>query len=153
MPNGAFSFSQPIELRVSELIAGVRSDVAIKIFGDDLDILKDTAEQIGRAVAKVQGAQDVKVEQVSGLPQLQIKVDREAVSRYGINVEDVNDVVESVVAGKIAGQVYEGEQRFNLVVRFTEELGKDVESIKNVLVSAPSGSRVPLFQLASMKHR
>ena len=151
VPNGAFSFSQPIELRVSELIAGVRSDVAIKIFGDDLDVLKKSAEQIGRAVAKVQGAEDVKVEQVSGLPQLQIKVDREAISRYGINVEDVNDVVESIVAGKSAGQVYEGEQRFNLVVRFTDETSKDIESVKNVLVSAPNGGRIPLFQLADIR--
>jgi len=102
-------------------------------------------------VAKVPGAEDVRVEQVSGLPQLQIKVDREAVSRYGINVVDVNDVVESIVAGKSAGQVYEGEQRFNLVVRFTDETGKDVESIKNVLVSAPNGSRIPLFQLADIR--
>lgn len=151
VPNGAFSFSQPIELRVSELIAGVRSDVAIKIFGDDLEVLKKTAEQIGRAVAKVPGAEDVKVEQVSGLPQLQIKVDREAVSRYGINVEDVNDVVESIVAGKSAGQVYEGEQRFNLVVRFTDEISKDVESVRNVLVAAPNGSRIPLSQLADIR--
>jgi heavy metal efflux system protein len=151
VPNGAFSFSQPIELRVSELIAGVRSDVAIKIFGDDLEVLKRTGEQIGRAVGKVQGAQDVKVEQVSGLPQLQIKVDREAVSRYGINVEDVNDVVESVVAGKGAGQVYEGEQRFNLVVRFSDEASKDLESIKNMFVSAGNGSRIPLTQLADIQ--
>lgn len=151
VPNGAFSFSQPIELRVSELIAGVRSDVAIRLFGDDLDTLKKSAEQIGSAVSKVRGAEDVKVEQISGLPQLQIQVDREAVSRYGINVEDVNDVVESVVAGKSAGQVYEGEQRFNLVVRLGEEAGKDVETIKNLLVSAANGARVPLFQLASVK--
>lgn len=114
-------------------------------------MLKKTAEQIGRAVAKVQGAEDVKVEQVTGLPQLQIKVAREAVSRYGINVEDVNDVVESIVAGKSAGQVYEGEQRFNLVVRFTDETSKDLESVKNVLVSAPNGSRIPLFQLADIR--
>ncbi len=149
--NGAFSFSQPIELRVAELIAGVRSDVAIKIFGDDLEVLKKTAEQIGRAVAKVQGAEDVKVEQVSGLPQLQIKVDREAVSRYGINVADVNDVVESIVAGKSAGHVYEGEQRFNLVVRFSDDTSKDFESVRNVLVSGPNGSRIPLFQLAEIR--
>jgi cobalt-zinc-cadmium resistance protein CzcA len=151
VPNGAFSFSQPIELRVSELIAGVRSDVAIKIFGDDLEVLKKTGEQIGRTVARVAGAEDVKVEQVTGLPQLQIKVDREAVSRYGINVEDVNGVVESIVAGKSAGQVYEGEQRFNLVVRFSGDTGKSVESIKNVLVSAGNGTRVPLFQLADIR--
>lgn len=88
---------------------------------------------------------------MSGLPQLQIQVDREAVARHGINVEDVNDLVESVVAGKRAGQVYEGEQRFNLVVRLGEEAGKDVETIKNLLVSASNGARVPLFQLASVK--
>ena len=151
VPNGAFSFSQPIELRVSELIAGVRSDVAIKLFGDDLETLKKTAEQIGRSVSRIRGAEDVKVEQVSGLPQLQIQVDREAVARHGINVEDVNDLVESVVAGKSAGLIYEGEQRFNLVVRLGEEAGKDVETIKNLLVSAPNGARVPLFQLASVK--
>ncbi len=151
VPNGVFSFSQPIELRVSELIAGVRSDVAIKLFGDDLETLKQTAEQIGRVVGKVPGAEDVKVEQITGLPQLQIKADREAIARYGINVEDVNDLVESVVAGKSAGQVYEGEQRFNLVVRLVEETSKDVDTIKNLLVSAPNGARIPLSQIADIR--
>lgn len=151
VPGGAsFGFSQPIELRVAELISGVRSDIAIKIFGDDLDTLKRTAEQIGRVVAKVRGAEDVKTEQVTGLPQLQIKPDREAIARYGINVEDVNDLVESVVAGKDAGQVYEGEQRFGLAVRLTEEAGRDVETIKNLLVPAPNGARVPLTQVADV---
>jgi heavy metal efflux system protein len=151
VPNGVFSFSQPIELRVSELIAGVRSDVAIKLFGDDLEILKQTAEQIARVVGKIAGAEDVKVEQVTGLPQLQIKADREAIARYGINVEDVNDLVESVVAGKPAGQVYEGEQRFNLVVRLVEEKSKDVDTIKNLSVSAPNGARIPLSQIADIR--
>src|SRR5581483_9201396 len=117
VPDGAFSFSQPIELRVSELISGVRSDVAIKVFGDDLDVLRREAEKISRIVSRVRGAEDVKVEQVAGLPQLQIKPDRAAIARYGINVEDVNNLVESIVAGREAGQVYEGEQRFGLVVR------------------------------------
>lgn len=151
MPEANFSFSQPIELRVAELISGVRSDVAIKLFGDDLDTLKKVADQIGSAVGKVRGSADVKVEQVSGLPQLQIKPDRAAIARYGVNIEDVNDVVESIVAGKSAGLVYEGEQRFNLVVRLNEENSKDVETIKNLLVSAPSGARVPLSQLADLK--
>ena len=150
VPEAAFSFSQPIELRVAELIAGVRSDVAIKLFGDDLDTLKRTAEQIGRAVRKVPGAEDVKVEQVTGLPQLQIKPDRAAIARYGINVEDVNDMVESIVAGKSAGQVYEGEQRFNLVVRLSEATSRDVEAIKALVVPAPNGARVPLAQLADI---
>ncbi|MBS1806596.1 MAG: efflux RND transporter permease subunit [Acidobacteria bacterium] len=150
VPGAAFSFSQPIELRVAELISGVRSDVAIKLFGDDLDTLKTEGEKIARVVGKVSGAEDVKVEQISGLPQLQIKPDRAAIARYGINVEAVNDLVESVVAGKQAGLVYEGEQRFNLVVRLNENAGRDVETIKGLLVSAPNGARIPLAQLADI---
>ncbi len=151
VPNAAFSFSQPIELRVSELISGVRSDIAIKLFGDDLDTLKKMADRIAAVVSRVPGAEDVKVEATSGLPQLQIKPDREAIARYGINVEDVNSLVESIVAGKEAGQVYQGEQRFSLVVRLADEWGRDVETIKNLLVSAPNGSRIPMAQLADIR--
>jgi heavy metal efflux system protein len=151
VPNAAFSFSQPIELRVSELISGVRSDIAIKLFGDDLDTLKKTADRIGAVVSKVPGAEDVKVEATSGLPQLQIKPDRAAIARYGINVEDVNSLVESIIAGKEAGLVYEGEKRFGLVVRLADESSRDVETIKNLLVSAPNGSRIPLAQLTDIR--
>ena len=151
VPDAAFSFSQPIELRVAELISGVRSDVAIKLFGDDLDQLKKSADEIARVIQKVPGAEDVKVEATSGLPQLQIKPDRAAIARYGINVEDVNNLVESVVAGKDAGQVYEGEQRYNLVVRLGEASSKDIETIKNLMVPAPNGARVPLSQIADIK--
>lgn len=151
VPQANFSFSQPIELRVAELISGVRSDIAIKLFGDDLEQLKTTADQIAATVSKVKGSADVKVEQVSGLPQLQIKPDRAAIARYGINIEDVNDVVESVIAGKEAGLVYEGEQRFNLVVRLSEDASKDVETISNLLVPTPTGARVPLSQLADIR--
>jgi cobalt-zinc-cadmium resistance protein CzcA len=150
-PNAAFSFSQPIELRVSELISGVRSDIAIKLFGDDLGTLKKMADRIGAVVSKVPGAEDVKVEATSGLPQLQIKPDRAAIARYGINVEDVNSLVESIVAGKKAGLIYEGERRFGLVVRLADESSRDVETIKSLLVSAPNGSRIPLAQLADVK--
>ena len=151
VPSAIFSFSQPIELRVAELISGVRSDVAIKLFGDDLDTLKDTADEIVRVVSKVSGAEDVKAEATSGLPQLQIKPDRAAIARYGLNVEDVNDLIESIVAGKQAGLVYEGEQRFNLVIRLNEESGKNIESIKNLLLTSPTGARVPLAQIAEIK--
>ncbi len=151
VPNASFSFSQPIELRVAELISGVRSDIAIKLFGDDLDTLKQTADRIGAVVNKVPGAADVKVEATSGLPQLQIKPDREAIARYGINVEDVNSLVESIVAGKEAGLVYEGEKRFSLVVRLADNSSRDVETIKNLQVSAPNGARIPLAQLADIK--
>lgn len=151
VPQGVFSFSQPIELRVAELISGVRSDVAIKLYGDDLDVLKAKADEIARVVSGVRGAEDVKVEATTGLPQLQIKADRAAIARYGLNVEDVNDLIESVVAGREVGQVYEGEQRFDLVVRLNQESGESVEAIKNLLLTAPNGSRVPLSQVAEIK--
>ena len=151
VPGAIVSFSQPIELRVAELISGVRSDVAIKLYGDDLTVLKEKADEIVRSVQTVQGAEDVKAEATSGLPQLQIKPDRAAIARYGINVEDVNDMVEAVVAGKEVGQVYQGEQRFNLVVRLNEESGRDIDSIKNLILTAPNGSRVALSQIAEIK--
>ncbi len=150
VPNGVFSFSQPIELRVAELISGVRSDVAIKLFGDDLNTLRKTAEEIARVVREVRGAEDVKIEAISGLPQLQVKPDRAALARYGINVEDINDLVESLVAGKSAGLVYEGEKRFNLVIRLSEATSRNVEAIRELLVSAPNGARIPLEQIADV---
>ncbi|MDQ3667506.1 MAG: CusA/CzcA family heavy metal efflux RND transporter, partial [Acidobacteriota bacterium] len=151
VPNASFSFSQPIELRVAELISGVRSDIAIKLFGDDLDTLKKSADEISRAVSQVRGAEDVKAEATTGLPQLQIKPNRAAIARYGINVADVNELVESIVAGKEAGIVYEGEQRFNVVVRLEDETSRDIETIKNLLVPAPNGAQVPLSQLADIQ--
>lgn len=150
VPSAVFSFSQPIELRVSELIAGVRSDVAVKLFGDDLEVLKKHADRIAAAVSNVRGAADVKVEHVSGLPQLQIKPDRAAIARFGLNVEDVNHLVESIVAGKEAGQVYEGEQRYDLTVRLNEDSGRDLETINNLLLLAPNGQRIPLSQAADV---
>jgi cobalt-zinc-cadmium resistance protein CzcA len=151
VPNAVFSFSQPIELRVAELISGVRSDVAIKLYGDDLDTLKRTADRIARVVSGVPGAEDVKAEATAGLPQLQVKADRATIARYGINVEDVNDLVEAVVAGKEAGTVYEGEQRYRMVVRLSEESGKDVETIRGLTVAGPNGARIPLAQLADIR--
>lgn len=151
IPQALFSFSQPVELRTAELIAGVRSDIAIKLFGDDLDKLRQTAEKISRVVKDIPGAADVKVEQTAGLPQLLITADRDAIARYGMNVEDVNNVVESIVAGKNAGVVYEGERRFDLVVRLSEASSEDEESIRRLLVPASNGARIPLKDVASIK--
>lgn len=150
-PEGAFSFSQPIEMRMSELISGVRSDIAIKLFGDDLDTLRRSAERIAQVVGAVDGAEDVRVEQVSGLPQLQITPNREAIARYGANVEDVNDLVEAIAAGKDAGLIYRGEQRFGLAIMFDESAGRSEEAIANLVLDTPSGARVPLSQLASIE--
>lgn len=151
VPQAMFSFSQPIELRTAELIAGVRSDIAIKVFGEDLGQLRLTAEKIQGLVKDIPGAADVKVEQTAGLPQLLVTADRDKIARYGMNVEDVNDVVESIVAGKNAGVVYEGEKRFDLVVRLSEATSEDEESIKRLLVPASNGARIPLRDVASVK--
>lgn len=156
VPQAVFSFSQPIELRTAELIAGVRSDIAVKVFGDDLTTLRDVAEKIAKIISKVPGAADVKVEQTAGLPQLSIEADRDAIARYGINVQDVNNIVQSIIAGQPAGIVYEGEQRFDMIVRLTEGSAQDIESIKKLLVSAPpvvagsTGALIPLSALAKI---
>ena len=150
IPGIAFSFSQPIQLRVAELISGVRSDVAIKLFGEDLDVLKEKADGIAKVVSRIDGAEDVKVEQVAGLPQLQIKIDRSKIARYGINVADVNQIIETAIGGKSTGEVFEGEKRFDLIVRFKEDARNNVDVIKNILVPTPNGSSIPLSQLADV---
>jgi cobalt-zinc-cadmium resistance protein CzcA len=149
-PGVAFSFSQPIQLRVAELISGVRSDIAIKLFGEDLDMLKDKADEIARVVSQVDGASDVQAEQITGLPQLQIKINRNLIARYGINISDVNEIVETAIGGKTAGEVFEGEKRFDLVVRFQEDARNNIDAIKNILVPMPNGSNIPLNQIADI---
>lgn len=157
VPQAVFSFSQPVELRTAELIAGVRSDIAIKIFGDDLDKLRESAEKVSRVISSVSGAADVKVEQTAGLPQLTIEADRDAIARYGINVEDVNNLVQSIMAGQPAGMIYEGEQRYDVVVNLNQASGGDIESIRKLLVAAPplapksGGAMIPLTSLAKIK--
>ena len=150
IPGMRYSFSQPIELRVSELIAGVRSDVAIKLFGEDYEILKAKADEIERVITPIRGAADVKGEQVAGLPVVQIKIDRGAIARYGINVSDIQDVITTAIGGKVATQVLEEQMRFDLVVRFSEDARNSIEEIKNILISAPGGVRVPLSQLTDI---
>ncbi len=146
----SFGFMQPIEMRVNELIAGTRGDVAIKLFGDDLDVLAEKGEEIERVLAQINGAEETKAEVTTGLPQLQVKPDRAAIARYGLNVEDVNDLVESIFAGKKAGEVFEGEQRFDIVLRLNENASKTVESVRNLMLTASNGSRVPLAQVAEV---
>lgn len=153
VPGMGYSFSQPIEFRMQELIEGVgaRSDVVIKIFGEDLDTLRDTAERISRVIGQVPGANDVKVQQVSGLPLLQITIDREAIARYGINASNVQELIRTAVAGTQASTVLEGFRRFDLVVRLTPESRQRPQDFANLLVSAPNGQRIPLAQLARIQ--
>jgi heavy metal efflux system protein len=150
MPGMRMSFLQPIEMRVNEMIAGVRSDVGVKVFGDDLDVLKATAREIESVVRRIPGAADVTVEQVTGQPVLQVVVDRAAIGRYGIPARDVLDVVEAV-GTRIAGQVREGERRFDLAVRLRDEYRDDPAKLAAIPVRTPSGDRVPLGRVTTIR--
>ncbi len=149
VPGNIFSYSQPIELRMQELIAGVRSDVAITLFGSDLDVLRQKAEEIVRVVSQVRGAADVKAEQTGGLPYLRVEIRRDQIARYGINARDVLDAVEAI-GGKEVGQVLEGQKRFALQVRFQPGDRNALDKIGNVKVADPQGRLIPLSQLADL---
>lgn len=150
LPGTMFSYSQPIELRVQELIAGVRSDVAISIYGDDLEILEELGGRVVNVISQVSGSADTKAEQVAGLPYLRVIVDRDAIARYGINASQVLDTVEAI-GGKQVGQVLEGQKRFFIQVRFSPEDRKSFENIKNIQVSNQNGQLIPLNQLADIR--
>ena len=152
LPGVVTSLSQPIKFRMAELLegVGVRSDVGIKVFGDDLDLLQRDAQRVASVVRTVPGAEDVRVQQVAGLPVLQLIVDRERVARYGVNVGDVQEVIETAIAGTEATTVLEGFMRFDLVVRFPPELRRDAEALGTLLVQTPDGASVPLSQLTTM---
>jgi cobalt-zinc-cadmium resistance protein CzcA len=151
IPGLRFSFSQPIALRVNELISGVKSDLAVKVFGPDLEVLKKFADRAGNVIQGIEGARDLKVEQVSGMSQLDVVIDRDAVARYGIKVADVNAVIEAAIAGKKATMLIEEQRRFAVVVRFPESARGDLADLERLLVTAPGGERVPLQQLAEFR--
>ena len=141
---------QPVQLRANELIAGVKSDMAVKIFGDDVDVLKETAENIRTVLAKIRGATAPKVQQVDGLPLLSIQLKREALARYGLSVGEVQDVVEMAIGGKSAGEVFEGDRRFSLVVRLPENLRTDLDALRHIPLALPKSDHAnQTFNLAS----
>ena len=144
LPGNNYEFSQPIELRFNELISGVRSDLAVKIYGDDLDQLLKSATEISTVIQKVKGASDVKVEQVSGLPVLSIIPDRESLDRFGLNISDVQEVVEVAMGGKEVGQLFNGDQRFDIVVRLPEHLRTDIKTLERL--------PIPLKQISKSKN-
>ncbi|RME40907.1 MAG: efflux RND transporter permease subunit [Planctomycetota bacterium] len=151
LPGVFVNLTQPIEMTVDELLEGVRAELAIKLFGEDLDVLKRKADEIARVVGNVRGAADTQVDQVSGTPQLLIRVDRRAIARYGINVEDVQKVIRAAVGGQVAGQVFEGIRRFDILVRYAPEARSAVEAIRRILIAGPDGLRIPLEQLAHVE--
>lgn len=143
--------SQPIADRVDEMVSGVRADIAVKLFGDDLDVLIDKAQQIAKVASSIQGTQDTHVDRVGGQQYLTINIDRAAIARYGLNASDINDTIEMAIAGKTATEIYEGERRFNAIVRLPESYRHSVEEIKKILVSTPDGPKVPLEYLAKIE--
>ncbi len=158
IPGNNYEFTQPIQMRFNELISGVRSDVAVKIYGDDLDQLLEVGEQIEGVLNTIAGAEDLKTEQVTGLPVLQITPDRKALARFGLNVSDLQAVVSASIGGVVAGQIFEGDRRFDVVLRLPEEIRGDVDAIGRLRVPLPAGRDadggamfVPLHDLASVE--
>ncbi|MEY2632072.1 MAG: hypothetical protein RIR00_726 [Pseudomonadota bacterium] len=151
LPGVQIVMAQPISDRVDEMVTGVRSDIAVKVFGDDLEQLKRVAGQIGKVAQGLRGAQDLRIERVSGQQYLSIEIDRQAIARLGLNVADVNDLIETAVGGKEASEIFEGERRFPAVVRLPERFRSDVEAIANILITAPSGAQARLADVASIR--
>ncbi|TMS56622.1 CusA/CzcA family heavy metal efflux RND transporter [Imbroritus primus] len=155
VPGNNYEFSQPIQLRFNELISGVRSDVAVKIFGDDMDVLNKTAEEVSSMLQKIPGASEVKVEQTTGLPMLTVNIDRQKSARYGLNVADIQDAVATAIGGREAGTLFEGDRRFDILVRLPESLRNDLESMKRLPIPLPRGTgggegRTNFIQLAEV---
>lgn len=138
VPGSVYELSQPIQLRFNELISGVRSDVAVKVFGDDMAVLNQTAAEIAETLQKLDGASEVKVEQTSGLPVLTINIDRDKAARFGLNVGDVQDTIAVAVGGRQAGTLYEGDRRFDMVVRLSDALRTDIEGLSRLLIPVPA---------------
>jgi cobalt-zinc-cadmium resistance protein CzcA len=151
VPGIAFGLSQPIAMRVDELVSGVRSQVAVKLFGDELETLRAKADEIARVMRQVRGMSDLRVEQVWGLYYLKIDIDRAKIARHGINVAEITEVIEAVGGGIAAGEVFEGQWRFPIMVRFPDDRRADVETIAALWVTAPDGSRIPLRDLAEIR--
>jgi len=155
IPGNNYEFTQPIQMRFNELLSGVRADVAVKVFGDDLDQLLAVGDSIKGIVSGIDGAQDVGVEQVTGLPVLQIKPDRAALARLGLNIDDVQQVVAASYGGAVAGQVFEGDRRFDVIVRLPEDIRRDVDAMGRLRIPLPSGGEgprgfVPLAEVATI---
>jgi len=151
IPGVLTNFTQPIQMAVDELLEGVRAELAIKLFGDDLELLKGKADEIAAVVGAIRGAADVQADQISGAPQLLIRVDREAVARWGLNVEQVQQTIRAAVGGETAGQVFEGVRRFDIRVRYPAPYRDTPEAIASILVPAPDGATVPLSQVVEME--
>lgn len=152
IPGINLEFSQPIEMRFNELISGVREDIAVKLYGEDLDILADKAAEMGRLIANIEGVADLKVEATTGLPQMTVTYQRARLAQYGLNIIYINRAIETAFAGGKAGVIFEGERRFDLVVRMEEDSRKSIDDVRNLYIQTPSGAQVPLHQVADIRY-
>ena len=150
LPGNNYEFTQPIQMRFNELISGVRADLGIKVFGDDLDQLVLTANDVLKAINQVPGAADARVEQVTGLPTLSVIPKRTALGRYGLNVVELQDWVSAAIGGESAGLLYEGDRRFELIVRLPETLRRDIDRLAFLPVPLPNGDYIPLEEVATL---
>jgi cobalt-zinc-cadmium resistance protein CzcA len=151
IPGATFGFQYPVQMRFNELISGARQDVVCKIFGENLDSLAQYADRVGSIINDIKGAADLYVETVTGIPQILINYNRTAIAHYGLNIEDINRVVNTAFAGQSAGLVYEGERRFDLVVRLENTQRQDISDVQNLLIPTPSGAQIPLSQVATVE--
>lgn len=153
IPGVNFGFQQPIQMRFNELMTGAKQDVAIKIYGEDLDILTQQANQLGKIIQTINGAKDLYVEKVTGLPQILVKFDRDKVAQFGLNIEEMNRIISTAFAGESAGVIYEGERRFDLVLRLNKENRQSIEDVQNLFVSTADGHQIPLSQIAEISFK
>jgi cobalt-zinc-cadmium resistance protein CzcA len=153
LPGVTFGFQQPVQMRFNELISGARQDIAVKIFGEDLNELTKISEKIGAVIATVQGAEDLYIEQVEGLSQIIITYNRERIAQFGLNINDINLAVRTAFAGESSGMVYEGERRFDLVVRLAEQSRENLDDVRNLFITAPDGKQIPLAQVAEVNFK
>ncbi len=153
IPGVTFGFQQPIQMRFNELMTGVRQDVAIKIFGEDLETLTDLSQQVAGILSTVEGSRDLYVEEVTGLPQIVVKINRDEIAKYGLNIVTVNQTINTAFAGQSAGLVFEGEKRFDLVVRLSSQSRQRIEDVRNLFITTSKGNQVPLSQLAEVEFK
>lgn len=151
IPGIAFGFSQPIQCRIDEIVAGTKAQLILKLFGDDIDILKHKADEIAKVLSSIKGGTDLMTEKVSGQPYLTISIDRSKIARYGLNINDVQNIVEVAIAGKVATKLYEENRRFDITVRLPEDKRNSIDAIENIFVPTKSGMNIPLAQLADIK--
>ncbi|GGZ61860.1 acriflavine resistance protein B [Mesonia mobilis] len=153
IPGVSYEFTQPIEMRFNELLSGVREDVAIKLFGEDLQVLADKAKEMGKIIASVDGVADMKVEATTGLPQITVNYNRNKLAQYGLQINKLNTLIQTAFAGGKAGVIFEGEKRYDLVVRLAESERKNIQNVENLYVDLPNGNQIPLREIANISYQ